>query len=443
MMGKAMRRRAQIIRLALRLYRRYRKIQRLRSQWGSRPGQARAEDSRDGDASLTPIDALYAAAGRDIRETANRLCGAMVKVGQFLSLREELFPLAFTRELQALQDDVPFAPFATVRSEIGRSCGQTVEEVFRCVDAKPVASGSLAQVHRAELRDGREVAVKILRSGIERRVKMDLSTLGLMSRIFGRLRVVRKRLDLVALHRVFQNTLSLELDMRSEAQHMDQLRKMFADDDRIMIPAVVPTYTKTRMLVMTYVRGANIRDDVRLQDWGVNRKTVRDALLDAYLRQLMVGGFVHLDPHPGNLLVLPDGRLAMLDFGMVGEYSVEERACFRNLVQRIYLRDLKGVFEILQHLGYIRKDIVVDQFLRDIAIGPGTLGKFDTETLSRVLGHEGFQLQANYMLLMRCISMLKTALTILTPDEDDWLDVLTSRAFSILFDASVPQTASL
>ena len=190
------------------------------------------------------------------------------------------------------------------------------------------------------------------------------------------------------------------------------------------------------MLVMTYVTGTGIRDEGRMQKWHVNRQDVRDTLLDAYLRQLLVGGFVHLDPHPGNLLIRPDGRLALLDFGMVAEYSADERATFRNLVQRIFLRDLKGVFAILQDLGYIQKDVEVDKFLRDVALGAGTSNVLTADTLSRVLGHDSFQLQARYMLLVRCIGMLKTALMILTPDEEDWLDVLSTRAFPILLDVS-------
>ncbi len=422
-----MHRRVQILRLAFHVYRSYQKIQRL---------QAQAKAPRGGDASMMQIDALYAEMGRDIRETANRLCGAIVKAGQFLSLREELFPPSFTRALAGLQDEVPPAPFATVRTAIGRSCGQPLDAVFPRIDEAPVASGSLAQVHRAELGDGREVAVKILRPGIERQVKIDLSTLGRVSHIFGKLPLVRKRLDLVALHRAFQNTLTLELDMRSEAQHMERLRQMFADDDRIVIPQVIPAYTRKRMLVMTYVTGTGIRDEGRMQKWHVNRQDVRDTLLDAYLRQLLVGGFVHLDPHPGNLLIRPDGRLALLDFGMVAEYSADERATFRNLVQRIFLRDLKGVFAILQDLGYIQKDVEVDKFLRDVALGAGTSNVLTADTLSRVLGHDSFQLQARYMLLVRCIGMLKTALMILTPDEEDWLDVLSTRAFPILLDVS-------
>lgn len=413
MLVRAPGRRLQVIRLAIRLYRTFKRIER-----ATRRGVDQAT-----------VEALYAAAGRDIRDTANRLCGAIVKAGQFLSLREELFPLAFTRELAGLQDDVPPARFADIRGIVAEACPQPLEQVYRRLDERPVASGSIAQVHRAELMDGQVVAVKVLRPDIERIVAVDMATLGHVARLARRIPALRNRIDFVALHRAFSETLALELDMRAEAEHMDRIREVLGGERRIVIPGVFPTLCAPRVLVMSYVVGANIRDADQLAAWGVDRAALRDALLDAYFTQLLAVGFVHLDPHPGNLVVLPAGKLGLLDFGMVAAYRPEERAAFRNLLQRAFLRDAEGVARLLQSLGFLRPDVDAAKFAREVA---PSLRPFDGKALRSLLGRADFRVEAKYMLLVRCLGMLKTALTTLTPEENDWPGVLVDHAMQIL-----------
>lgn len=414
-MRKAIHRRLKVISLAFRLYRRFTEINRLKDRGAQREH----------------VDRLYAAAGRDISETANSLCGAIVKAGQFLSLRDELFPESFTRELESLQENVPPEAFRLVLKSITLERAQKPEELFRHIDEEPIAAGSIAQVHRAQLRDGQDVAVKILRPGIEELVRIDLRTLRRIAHLLKRLPSVRKHMDFVALHREFENTLAGELNMLREASHMERIREALAATD-IVVPEVVSAYTTRRMLVMTYVDGASILDEEKLNRWSVDRSSVRNALLDAYLRQLMVTGFVHLDPHPGNLRVLQNGKLALLDFGMVGEYTTVERTAFRNLAQRIFFRDQVGVVRILQDLGFVQGD-------REPALLLESLGDshhvFHIETLRRALSQGGVQFQARYMLLFRCVGMLKTVLTILTPEEKDWMTVLSDHALPIVMES--------
>ncbi|MDQ0191074.1 AarF/ABC1/UbiB kinase family protein [Alicyclobacillus cycloheptanicus] len=409
----AMRRRLQIIRLAIWLYRAYKQIQRLQSRGGDKAA----------------IEGLYASAGRDIRETANRLCGAIVKAGQFLGLREELFPQSFTTELRQLQDNIPPAPFSDVRNTISEACEQPIERVFRQIDPIPIASGSIAQVHRAELMNGQVVAIKVLRPGIEHLVAVDLSTLHHVAHLAKRIPALRSRLDFVALHRTFATTLERELNMCAEAEHMERMRGTLGSDSRITIPQVFSAYTTTRVLVMDFVEGANIRDAAQLESEHINRYAVRDALLDAYLKQLLVTGFVHLDPHPGNLAVLSDGKLALLDFGMVAEYSAEERNAFRNLMQRLFFRDFNGVASILQDLGFLLPESDTGELVNSIR---SAVQQFNGAVLRELLRLRGFRVEAKYMLLVRCLGMLKTALTILTPDETDWPGVLSEHALPAL-----------
>lgn len=414
-MRQAIHRRLKVISLAFRLYRRFKEINRLKDRGAQREH----------------VDRLYAAAGRDISETANSLCGAIVKAGQFLSLRDELFPESFTRELESLQENVPPEAFRLVLKSITLERGQKVEDLFQHIDAKPIAAGSIAQVHRAKLKDGQDVAVKILRPGIEELVGIDLRTLQRIAHLLKRLPSVRKHMDFVALHREFENTLAGELNMLREASHMERIREALVATD-IVVPEVVSACTTRRMLVMTYVDGASILDEEKLSRWSVDRSSVRNALLDAYLRQLMVTGFVHLDPHPGNLRVLPNGKLALLDFGMVAEYTTVERTAFRNLAQRIFFRDQVGVVRILQDLGFVQCDREPAALLESLG---DSHHAFHTETLRQMLTQDGVQFQARYMLLIRCVGMLKTALTILTPDEEDWMTVLSDHALPIVMES--------
>lgn len=406
-------RRVQIIRLAVGLYRIFKRIQYLKEHG----------------ADAAKVEALYACAGRNIREASFRLCGAIVKAGQFLSLRQELFPASFTRELQGLQDRVPPVPFTAIQTSMIRAWKRPLQDIFGWIEEVPIASASLAQVHRAKLADGQTVAVKVLRPGIEQLVAADLSALGLVVRILDRLPALRKRMDFIDLHREFVNTLAKEMDMNVEANHIHRFLKTIGQDTRIVIPEVFDEYTTKRVLVMSYITGANIRDIKQLQAWGVNRRTVRDALLDVYLKQILVNGFVHLDPHPGNLVVQSNGRLAILDFGMVAEYGQAERGAFRQLIQRVILRDAEGVVSVLQQLGYVQSDADTQEFARGIG---SMLGRIDLALLRGLLAHESFRMQAKYMLLIRCLGLLKTVLSTLTPEETDWFSVLSEHVMPIL-----------
>ncbi len=421
---RAMRRRVQILQLAIHLYKTYRQILRLQEHGG-----AQGE-----------IDRHFAAAGREIRETANGLYGAMVKAGQFLSLREDLFPEAFIKELQQLQDKVPPVAFSDVRDAILEACRQPMYPIFNSIDPIPVASGSVAQVHHAKFTSGQTAAIKVLRPDIERLVAVDLATLRHVARITDRIPTVRNRLDLIALHKAFAATLTREMDMRAEAGHMKRLRQTLASDERIVIPKAFEAYTTTRVLVMEWIEGTSIRDTAQLQAWRVDRQAVRDALLGAYVKQLLVTGFVHLDPHPGNLAILPDGSLALLDFGMVAEYTSDERAAFRDLLQRAYLRDMDGVVRILQNLGFLQSTSNAEELARGLQ---GLSKHFTVADLRDLFQKHGFRLEARFMLLIRCLGMMKTAMTTLTPDETNWLEVLSEHVFPIMLSEANGSIASV
>lgn len=217
--------------------------------------------------------------------------------------------------------------------------------------------------------------------------------------------------------------------MRAEAGHMKRLRQTLASDKRIVISKVFEAYTTTRVLVMEWIEGTSIRDTAQLQVWRVDRQAVRDALLGAYVKQRLVTGFVHLDPHPGNLAILPDGNLALLDFGMVAEYTSDERAAFRALLQCAFLRDMDGAVRILQSLEFLQSTSNAEELARGLQ---GISKHFTAADLRNLIQKHGFRLEARYMLLIRCLGMIKTAMTTLTPDETNWTEVLSEHVFPIM-----------
>ncbi|GLG01172.1 hypothetical protein Alches_12110 [Alicyclobacillus hesperidum subsp. aegles] len=180
---------------------------------------------------------------------------------------------------------------------------------------------------------------------------------------------------------------------------------------------------------VTFLTGANVGNRAQLQDWHVDTVKVRNTLLQVYLKQILETGFVHIDLYPGSSLVQTDGKLALLDFGMVAEYSKAERKTFRRLIQSVFLRDALGVVEDLQELGYLPAEVNPAEWLRDI--GPVT-GRLNANLIRRLRSQQLFRLQARYMLLIRCLGLLKSVLTELSPNETDWLGVMSEHALPIL-----------
>ncbi len=394
----------------------------------------RIDQKLQGQARTAAVNRISAKAGKRLRLTAFRLQGIIVKAGQFLSMRQDLLPRAFTNELADLQDTLPAASFAAIRPFIERELGQTLNQAFKQFDEKAVAAASLAQVHRAFLHDGTEVAVKVWRPHIERLAKADLDTLGLLAKITKRLPSIRRKMDFVELHRKFTETIGRELDGLQELTHMQRFRAIFADHPQIVVPRVYEKLTTKRLLVMEYMEGARITDRKQLALWGVDGLKTAEVLLDIYLRQLLVYGFIHVDPHPGNILILPDHRIGLLDFGMTEELSAREIGALRTLLQSVFMRDLDGILTALDQLGFLRPDVDRESLRPAIGHALDHLGgqsdlrqppslQSVVAGLRSLLRDSPIQLQAKYMFLVRGTGILITTLALLAP-RTNWLEVM-------------------
>jgi ubiquinone biosynthesis protein len=246
--------------------------------------------------------------GRRVRRLLEDLGPTFVKLGQLLSTRPDLVPADVMRELERLQDDVPPEPAEAVRRVIEDELGQPAERLFASFDWAPLAAASLGQVHAATLPDGRRVAVKVQRPGVEPTVNADLAILGDALRFLSRISALRELYDPDALVDEFARGLRAELDYTREGRNAERLRALLPASSRVVIPPVVWAFTRRRVLTLEYVDGLKPTGPAQLRAAGFDPRDVARTLAYAILHMVFHDGLFHADPHPGNLAVLPDGR---------------------------------------------------------------------------------------------------------------------------------------
>ena len=246
-----------------------------------------------------------------------RMGPAFVKLGQLLSTRPDVLPEVYVAALRRLQDNVAPIPFTEVRDVVETELGARLSHLFARFDEEPLASASLAQVHRAALRDGREVAVKVQRPGVRRQVLDDLDVLGRVAETVSRHTDIGERLGIIDAFDRFRQTLLAELDYNFEAGNLVTLSRILADHDRVVVPSPHPDFSSRSVLTMDLLEGRKVTDIGPLARLDIDGPVLADALVHAYLEQMIGAGFVHADPHPGNVLLLDGDRLGLVDIGMV------------------------------------------------------------------------------------------------------------------------------
>jgi predicted unusual protein kinase regulating ubiquinone biosynthesis (AarF/ABC1/UbiB family) len=379
--------------------------------------------------------------GRLLRNKALRLHGLIIKVGQFLSARADVLPESFTRELSALQDAVPSAPYAAIRRRVEAELGAPLGTIFASFDQQALASASLGQVHKATLKEGQTVAVKVLRPGIERLVRTDMAALRPIVGFINRFTRWGRRLDLPAMLDEFETVTYQEMDYRQEAENIRQFRKHFATEPGIAVPVPFDNLVSEKLLVMEFKQGMKLTERDRLLAAGINPKAMAERLIEAYLKQLLLDGLVHVDPHPGNLMALEDGTLVFIDFGMMGRITPDDRENLSRLVTDLLTRNLDGAVQALEALGFLRNrtspemvkkvlSFVLDR-ITGVPLKPGA--EFDRflSDIREWMQEEPLQFPVKYLFILRAIGLLAGLVTTLDP-AIDWLKVLKERALPML-----------
>ena len=282
-----------------------------------------------------------------VRRALEEMGPCFVKLGQVLATRVDLFPPDWIAEFGRLQNAVPPVPFDALRAEMREALGREPELAFAAIDAEPLAAGSIAQVHRARLADGREVVAKVRRPGIRPLVEADLRLLEHAARRIEARFPDLRRFHPVGVARQFRTSLLRELDLAAECHHAERVAASFAGDRRLVVPAVHWAYTGERMNVQDFIDGIPVADLPALAEAGLDRVQVARTGAQLVLRMLLRDGFFHADPHPGNVFVLRDGRIAVIDFGMVGRLSPARRAEVVGLLSGLVERDAGRVVDVL------------------------------------------------------------------------------------------------
>jgi predicted unusual protein kinase regulating ubiquinone biosynthesis (AarF/ABC1/UbiB family) len=270
---------------------------------------------------VAPEEAGHRERATQLATDLEALGPTFVKIGQFLSTRADLLPADYVEALARLQDKVEPFPFAEVEQIVADELGARLSKAFAVFEDIPLAAASLGQVHRAELRDGRAVAVKVQRPDIHERIKDDLEALGEIAEFLDAHTDLGRRQKFAEMFDEFRKSLLRELDYRLEARNLTLLADHMATLDKVLVPRPVDDYVTGRVLTMEFVKGRKITALSPLAQLELDGAPLAEELCKAYLRQILVDGFFHADPHPGNVLVTDDGRIALLDLGMTGQMA--------------------------------------------------------------------------------------------------------------------------
>ncbi|MEW6119531.1 MAG: AarF/UbiB family protein [Pseudomonadota bacterium] len=282
-----------------------------------------------------------------IRRALEELGPTFVKLGQLLATRVDMFPPHWIAEFEKLHSQVPAVPYDVLQADLVSAIGGEPDAVFAAFDRTPLAAASIAQVHRARLHDGTPVVVKIRRPGIEGVIRADLRILDHAARLLDSEMPDLRRYDPVHIVSQFRRSLHRELDLAKEARNIDQFARHFSDDPLVKIPRVYWQYSNSRVNVQEEIVGVAGVAPEKLRSAGLDPKLLASRGADVVLRMVLVHGYFHADPHPGNMLFLADNRIGMIDFGMVGMLTESRRNQIVDLLHALTRKDEQGLLQVL------------------------------------------------------------------------------------------------
>lgn len=304
--------------------------------------------------------------GERLRLALEELGPTFIKMGQILSTRSDILPKNIIKELEKLQDKAPAFSFDEVKSVIQNEFGESLEEAYAEFEPTPLAAASIAQVHKALLWSGKTVVVKVQRPGIEKIIAQDMRILEDIAKFVDNHTKYGKIYNFTKMVEDFKKRLEEELDFRIEGENAEKFKKNFLKDKKVKIPSIIWTHTTRRVLTMEYIGGIPLNDFNAIDEAGLDRGAIARNLAKSVLNQILRDGFFHGDPHPGNIMVLEDGTIAFLDFGMVGSLSPERKRQFSKMLLGIVYKNSRMIIESIIDLNAVTLNVNMKKLEKDI-----------------------------------------------------------------------------
>ena len=359
-----------------------------------------------------------------VRNILTKLGPAYIKIGQALSTRPDLVSPIYLEELSKLQDQIPSFPNEIAFRFIQEELGKTPDEIYAQMSPEPIAAASLGQVYRAKLKTGEEVAVKVQRPDLIRRITLDIYILRKLA-AFVQNNVKQVRSNLVAIADELAERIFEEINYRQEGRNAEKFGQLYGYIEEIYVPKIYWEYTGRRVLTMEWISGTKLTDIEAVQAQGIDATHLVEVGVECSLRQLLEHGFFHADPHPGNLLAMPDGRLAYLDFGMMSRIKPYQRYGLIEAVVHLVNRDFDSLATDYVKLDFLTPDTNLEPIIPALAnVFGNALGasvaelnfKSITDQMSAMMYEFPFRVPAYYALIIRSMVTLEGIAIGIEPD---------------------------
>lgn len=363
--------------------------------------------------------------GERIRRILEELGPTFIKMGQIASTRPDLIPADILKELEKLQDHVPPFPFEEVEQIIKQELGSTIDTLFKVFREAPLAAASIGQVHFAILKSNERVAVKIQRPNISKVIQTDLEILQDLVQLATPRLEWASRYQLPEIVEEFSKSLQAELNYTIEARNTERVSKQFEKDAKIHIPKIFWDLSTQKILTLEFVEGIKLNDMMKLDELGYNRKILAERFVHSIFQQILIEGFFHGDPHPGNLLAEPGEVIVFLDFGMVGHLTIEMKTQIASLIIAMMRKNTDGVIKAITKMGLIPDDINIQKLTRDVdelkekyldvPLSQVSLGESINDLFSIAFKHH-IQIPADLTLLGKTLLTMEGTVEMLDPE---------------------------